>query len=193
MTPERFLALAQRSETSLDELLTMRENALGSNQIHFVHLAEQVLDERFPHWKSDNAKSGGPTPTVATFMKQEQSFETAKEAYIWLVQHFIRHHPQLFERIDDNTLYVAKGKRALYFARSLPKLFKTSPELADDKSAYARLANGWYVKLKLSNKQKLDILRRMAGVSGLVEEVDWSFHPSRGEGSAEQDNLLDSF
>ena len=63
MDKERFLETARRGTTTLEDLLSMRRNAIVRNHIEYVNLAERVLDERFPTWRKVISKPGGKTPT----------------------------------------------------------------------------------------------------------------------------------
>ena len=108
-------------------------------------------------------------------MGRGRAFATEKEAYVWLVERFIAHYPKPFDRINWETAFIAKGARTLYFARSLKNLFSTSPSLASDPTKYYRLLNGWYAKLVLSEKQKIELLKKFATVAGLRSGVDWDW------------------
>lgn len=189
MDIDSFLDLLQDPLKKRSELISMRENALAKNAIEYVHLAERVLDERFPNWRSSRTKRGGSKPTDAMFLGVTKRFPSEKEAYIWLIERFTQQYPQPFEKIDWQTRFVAKGTRSLYFAKSLKKLFHTSPDHAADQTKYHRLKNGWYAKLVLSEPQKIDLLTKFAIVARLRSGIDWdwdqraqnSSHPSADE------------
>ncbi|HQX48213.1 MAG TPA: hypothetical protein PK555_12500, partial [Steroidobacteraceae bacterium] len=69
------------STASLESLLKMRTNAQAKGAHEFVRAAEAELNQRFPGW--DKVRTRG-TPTKARFDQDEQQFDTAKEAYLWL-------------------------------------------------------------------------------------------------------------
>ncbi len=176
MDIDRFLKLLQDHSKTQADLVSMRENALAKKVIEHVHLAEKVLDERFPNWKSVKMRRGGSKPTEVMFQGVTKHFPSEKEAYVWLMEHFIQHYPKPFEEIDWETRFVAKGVRTLYFARSLKNLFKTSPAHASDLNKYRRLANGWYAKLVLSEVQKVELLMKFATVASLRMGLDWDWN-----------------
>jgi hypothetical protein len=154
----------------------MRKNALEKSAIEHVHLAECVLDKRFPNWRSRQKKRGGSKPTEIMFQGNKEFFQSEKEAYIWLMEHFIQHNPRPFQQIDWSTKFIAKGPRAIYFAKSLKDLFSTSPEHEFDANKYHQFTNGWYGKLVLNEEQKIDLLMKFAAVSHLEMGNDWDWN-----------------
>ena len=176
MNIERFLALLNDPAKTKQDLMTIRENAIRSNAIEHVHHAERVLEERFPSWRVVKSRRGGPTPTDVMFLKKRQHFNTAKDAYVWLIERFTQHYPKPFVELDWETVFVAKGPRALYFAMSVSKLFGARTHLSEDKNKYHRLTNGWYAKLVLSNKQKLELLMKFSTVARLRFGSDWDWN-----------------
>jgi hypothetical protein len=166
---ERFRALLEDPSKTQEDLVTMRANALHINAIAHVHAAEAALDARFPSWRVVRNRRG-----------------SEKDAYVWLIERFVQHYPRLFDAPDGNTLYVAKGSRTMYFARSLRRLFGNKQHLAADPNKYHRLSNGWYAKLVLSDSQKLSILSKFATVAGLKFGTDWDWN-SLGKNSPHLD------
>jgi len=165
-----------------DELLNMWTNAEAKGLEDYVRAAADELDIRFPNWKEPSRRRG-PTPTKVMFKGEEQIFDTAKEAYIWLIEHLVRAYPKPFKEINWETSFIVKSdrniKKRLYFARTREALFYGSDnkeELAENDNNSVRLANGWWVNLDLSNKIKLDILRKFAGVADLKMKKDWYWH-----------------
>jgi hypothetical protein len=110
------------------------------------------------------------------FLGTTKHFPSEKEAYVWLMERFTQHCPKVFDEIDWQTRFVAIGTRSLYFAKSLKNLFRTSPDHASDPTKYKRLANGWYAKLVLSEKQKVDLLIKFSTVTSLRMGVDWDWN-----------------
>lgn len=194
MNVDRFLDLLKDPAKTKDDLLAMRKNAIAKRSVEHVHLAERVLDERFPTWRSVTSRKGGSKPIEAMFMATRHQFPSEKEAYVWLIERFTTHYPKPFEHIDWQTAFVAKGTRTLYFAKSLTALFRTSPDLALDPQKHHRLANGWYAKLVLSEKQKVELLMKLAAVASLRIGIDWDWD-RRGASSPEvsPDEVLREF
>jgi hypothetical protein len=115
---------------------------------------------------------------VAVFKGQKQSFDTAKDGYVWLLEKFMAIRPELFLGPSSDTVYLAIGKSRNYFAKRPHALFRASPHLADNPGNFARLSNGWFANLNLSNDQKFDILCRFSAVTGLEYETDWTWQIS---------------
>lgn len=141
------------------------------------------LDTRFPGWDKPRTHRGGSRRTIGRFQGKEQEFDTARAAYIWLVERFAVANPELFTDIRwETTGYVAVGRRKgpdgaarNYFARNPAKLFRRTPALADNPNNFRRLTNGWYVNLNLNTRQNFEILCRFATVSKLKHAVDWDW------------------
>lgn len=176
MDINRFLMLLQDPAKEQSDLVTMRENALAKNAIEHVHLAEHVLNQRFPNWQIVRSRRGGSKPTDAMFLGKKVHFESEKDAYIWLMERFTQHYPKPFDEINWETAFIAKGKRTLYFAKNLSKLFSNSPDHVADANKYHHLANGWYAKLVLSEPQKIDLLFKFASVANLRIGFDWDWN-----------------
>lgn len=176
MDIDRFLTLLQDPVKTKADLMAMRENAIVKGSVEHANLAERVLDERYSTWRVVASRRGGSKPTEAMFKGVRHHFPSEKDAYVWLMERFTHHYRKPFEQIDWETAFVAKGVRTLYFAKSLKGLFKTSPDLAADKTKYLRLSNGWYAKLVLSEKQKVELLRKFATVAQLRMGVDWDWN-----------------
>jgi hypothetical protein len=143
MDIEQFRQSLTDPKRTKEELLTMRENALRKGR-EFASVAEEVLEQRFPGWNRVKSRHGGATPVDVTFLAQGHHFDTAKEAYIWLIERFIHKYPKPFIDLDWETVFLAKGPRALFFAKSVRKLFGERQHLADDPNKYHRLTNGWF-------------------------------------------------
>jgi hypothetical protein len=151
----------------------MMRNAVGKGESELARIAKEALDSRFPGWDVARTRAGGARPTVAFFRGTERRFDTSKEAYIWLLERFIGVKPRLFETINWETVFVAKGRKRNYFGKDLKAMFHGSPHLADDRNNYAHFTNGWYANTNLNNAQKFDILCRFAAIAKLDYEKDW--------------------
>lgn len=176
----KFLDLL-RSRRTREEIEQMWRNALNKGETELAGLAKQHLHERYPPKKP---RTGGATPTLASFREEEKWFPTAKEAYVWLIGRFIEDKPDILESEEWKTDFVAKGRAVNYFAQDLKSLFLHSPHLADDPNMYSRLGRGWFVDLNLSNDQKFDILTRFSAVAEYKFREDWNW---RVEGRKKQD------
>jgi hypothetical protein len=104
-----------------------------------------------------------------------RKFQTAKRAYIWLMDNLVRLYPDPFDKLDWRTEFLVKGTRRLYLAPDPQQLFFGSPHLADDRNNYEQLSNGWFLNQNLGNDQTFDILARMAALAHLEYGVDWSW------------------
>jgi hypothetical protein len=171
MDIEKFRNLVNDPIRSKADLQQMLKNAIAKNAREFGAIVKVALDSRFPGW--DKAKKGGATPTCVSFRGAAKSFPTAKEAYVWLIEQFVKTKPELFTNVNWETEFFAKGKQRNYFGRAPERMFRHSPHLAEDRNNYERLVNGWYVNLNLSNAQKVDILFKFAAVAKLRHGDEW--------------------
>ncbi len=178
---EQFCArLAAYSRAELEQLL---RNCLQQGKTDYAREVKDSLDARFPAWDKPRTRRGGSRATIARFRDKEQEFDSARGAYIWLVERFAEVNPEIFTDVRwETTGYVGVGKRRgpdgaarNYFARTPAKLFRKSPALADTQSNYHRLSNGWYVNLNLNTRENFEILCRFSAVSGLVHDIDWDW------------------
>jgi hypothetical protein len=174
-------AIQHESEPVLKQRL---ENARGKERyLEYFCLIQQELDSRFPGWQKPRTRRGGTRTTIARFRGREEECDTAKAAYIWLVERFAAVNPQLFTDVRwETTGYVGVGRRRgrdgaarNYFARSPAKLFRRTPSLADRPTNFHRLLNGWYVNLNLNTRENFEILCRFAAVSRLEHGKDWDW------------------
>lgn len=175
MDIDKFKRLVTDHRRTKDELKTMLSNALNKGEVEFAHIAKNELDIRFPGWTSARTRRGGATPVIVEFRGSKHRFETAKDAYFWLLEKFTEAHPGTFTTLNWETVFVAKGKRRNYFGRDLEKMFHGSPHLADDQNNYQMLSNGWYANLNLSNDEKFDILCKFAAVGKFDFGREWKW------------------
>lgn len=174
MTPERFKKFVLDPSRSRQDVEQMMRNANAKGESEFAGIAKDALDIRFPGWDEVSQRTSGARTTTAYFRgSTEKRFDTGKEAYVWLLGRFINVKPRLFESINWETVFVAKGRKRNYFGKDLKAMFHGSPHLAEDRNNYARLTNGWYANTNLNNAQKFDILCRFAAVAKLNYETDW--------------------
>ncbi len=179
----RFLSHLQDPQKKQVDLMTMRENAIAKNAIEHIRLAENVLNQRFPNWQFVKSRRVGSKPTDAMFLGKVMHFDTARAAYIWLVERIAEVNPTLFTDVRwETTGYVGVGRRRNsdgaarnYFAKSPAKLFRQTPTLAESPSNFYRLTNGWYVNLNLNTRENFEILCRFSRVSGLTHNQDWDW------------------
>ncbi|HEY4697481.1 MAG TPA: hypothetical protein VIH29_05675 [Gallionella sp.] len=178
---EQFCArLATYSRAELEQLL---RNCLQQGKTDYAREVKDSLDARFPAWDKPRTRRGCSRTTIARFRGKAQEFDSARGAYIWLVERFAEVNPEIFTDVRwETTGYVGVGKRRgpdgaarNYFARTPAKLFRKSPALADTQSNYHRLSNGWYVNLNLNTRENFEILCRFSAVSGLAHDIDWDW------------------
>ena len=165
--------------------LTQRFENCRANAKYAEHalVVKRELDSRFLGWDKPKTRRGGRRPTIVRFRGREQEFDTARAAYIWLVERFATTNPTLFTDIRwETTGYVGVGLRKgtggaarNYFAKAPAKLFRQTPSLADNSSNFHRLTNGWYVNLNLNTRENFEILCRFAAVSKLEHREDWDW------------------
>lgn len=172
-----------RAESESD--LKQRFDNCRANPAYAEHalVVKRELDARFPGWDKIKARRGGSRPTISRFQGLAEEFETARAAYIWLVERFAAVNPALFNDVRwETTGYVGVGRRRgpggaarNYFAKTPTKLFRQTPSLADNPNNFHRLTNGWYVNLNLNTRENFEILCRFAAVSKLKHREDWDW------------------
>jgi hypothetical protein len=181
ITIEQFrFRLATYSQLDLEQTLL---NCQQEGKPDYALEVKANLDSRFPGWDRPRTRRGGSRATIARFRGKEPEFESARAAYIWLVERFAETNPTLFSDVRwETTGYVAVGRRRglegaarNYFAKSPAKLFRKTPALADSQSNYHRLSNGWYVNLNLNTRENFEILCRFSAISGLSHNTDWDW------------------
>jgi hypothetical protein len=173
--------LANPASTKAELEILLRES-LAANEREVAYDIRDAIEERF----TSHASGRGPKETIAFFRGTRKRFDTAKEAYVWLVEHFVASQPEIFENVRwETTGRVALGRRRAsdgrvarnYFARSASALFRQSPSLAKDPNNYVVLQSGWCANTNLSNADKFDILARFGWVLGLKCGADWDWQP----------------
>jgi hypothetical protein len=104
------------------------------------------------------------TPTTVMCLGERKSLPAEQDAYVWLIEKFLRIKPDLFAD-PKSAPYVCKGGRgAAYFATC-----------GSNMNQPMRLANGWGAELCLSNDQKVRILDNVAQYAGLKRGRDWEW------------------
>jgi hypothetical protein len=124
---------------------------------------------------SPSVKQKRGTPSTARFRDIHQEFDTARDAYIWLVENIISAMPAAFSDPSSKALTIILGNSRKYFAHNLEALFRDSPYLMTEKSTHTLLTNGWVASVNLSNAQKFDILLRLAALARLLYPQDWEW------------------
>lgn len=169
---------------SEDELRQRFENSRGKEKYaEHALVVKRELDARFPGWEKPRTRRGGSRATIARFRGKEREFDTARSAYIWLVERFASVNPTLFTDVRwETTGYVGIGRRRgpdgaarNYFAKAPAKLFRQTPTLAGDPNNFHLLKNGWFVNLNLNTRENFEILCRFASVSKLKHGDDWDW------------------
>jgi hypothetical protein len=170
MDIEKFQRLLHDPGRSKHDLMQMHENAIKKSEVAHIRAAENALDKRFPNWRVVRTHGGGKEPTLVEFKGQKVLCDSAKDAYLWLVEKFLLQHPDLLER-DWSVFHRDKGT---FFSRSLQELFKG---YKGDVEPYmhCKLSNGWHAKANLPNDQKLDSLAHLAALAGMQFGNDWDW------------------
>lgn len=153
MSFEQFCARLNARHYSQAELEQMLRNCLQQHRTDCADEAKARLDAQYTGWNQPSTRRGGSRATVVRFRGKEHEFESARAAYIWLIERFSEVNPSLFTDLRwETTGYVGVGRRRgpngaarNYFARSPSKLFRQTPALAENQSNFRRMSNGWYV------------------------------------------------
>ena len=116
-----FERRARNPSLSREELETLKGNALVKGNREFASITQEVLNERFP---ATSKKGGGTTPTTAVFLARAEDFPSGRDAYLWLIQRFREHYPNLLECQGRWHQRAFRGVRRMYFAKSKEALFR---------------------------------------------------------------------
>lgn len=167
-----FERRARNPSLSREELETLKVNALEKGNREFAGIVQTVLVERFP---ATSKKGGGATPTTAVFLARTEDFPSGRDAYLWLIQRFRKHHPSLLENQERWHQRAFRGVERMYFAKSQEALFPPGSKLASQGGNYAQLTEGWFANTNLNHQQKFGILLRLAGICQLQYPDQWDF------------------
>jgi len=181
MDTQRIRKLKDNPAVSRLELEKLFQQAMSNNDRALAFEIQEVIDARFG---MQLTAPEGHIAASASFRGSQKTFAHAKDAYLWLVEHFIELRPEIFtEPAMETTGVIALGRARNsdgkplrnYFARSRQKLFRSSPELAEQSDKYAKLRNNWYANINLNNVEKLDILIQFGNQLSLEHGRDWTF------------------
>ncbi len=167
-------------------LLVMRNNALSKDEI-YLRIVESELDQRYPQWRRPKIAKGSD-PTIARFRCPDLEFSSQVQAYVWIVNEFVKAYPGVIESEDWRSEFMSKGRTGRYFARNPSQLWEKSPHLVYDPSHYVILENQWYANTNLSKKQKISTLYKLTAALQICVS-DWSFR-SKAEQPSSPDALL---
>ena len=88
LTPreDKLLETLRSTERSREELLALAEEARREHRDDFEIGILEILDERFPDFSENAApKTENSRRTSATFAGKTRHFDSAKDAYCWLI------------------------------------------------------------------------------------------------------------
>jgi hypothetical protein len=173
MDLERFKAVASDPKRTLAELAQMKVNALAKNNWEAVEILDQVMAGR-PSVKATGKV--GRTPTQASFKGEKRDFDSAKEAYLWLVERFRGTSAGLLERYVDDYSRVNRS-RGLRFATASEKLFPPGSSRVGNPQFVHNFGDGWFADVNISNDDKYAALLMLSSLSG-ISEPEWQFQPS---------------
>lgn len=170
MDIQQFEKLARDPKRTREDLDQMRKNAIDQGKLDFVSIIDEVLLHRFP---LHTAKTGGMTPTTASFRSGEEYFDNGKEAYLWLVGQFIRFRPNILAEYE--ILHAGQRSRGRRFARDPKNLFPEESIRQGDSRYYSAVGNGWYADTNLNHDGKFASLLQLSHLCRLEYEQDWNF------------------
>jgi len=105
------------------------------------------------------------TRTTVKFQDQTNVLNTEWEAYVWLLNEFLRNKGDFFIAKGAEINYVCSGGRnAPQFA---PSRFRMNQP--------KQLSNGWYAETCLNERQKINNLYKLAQSIGLSSESDYEW------------------
>jgi hypothetical protein len=115
--------------------------------------------------------------TTIKCASRSATFESAKDAYVRLVEWFCERVPELMNRYTEER--ARRGFRSLpRYAKNLENLYRPNSPQRDDENTRQRMVNGWYALTLHSGKSQFDDLKYLASLADLVFEKDWDFSMS---------------
>lgn len=163
----KFISDPRRTAEDLRELM---RRCVEIDDVEGSKVIDGELKARFPFGRSDNRA----TPVVAKFKGVERVFKTSKDGYIWLLDKFCSHHPELFSAEGDwRRNFVSESRNIKFFSENLRELFPNSQGLMEKKCNYVLLRNGLYARTHLSNSEKLRVLHNLAAACNMTYQDDW--------------------
>jgi hypothetical protein len=105
------------------------------------------------------------TPTTAFFGGFIRTFNSEADAYVWLVNRFIEHAPQIFKNPNKLKHFNKDSRDAVRFTQT-----------KSDGLTPRALINGWFVDVSLTHHQKFRVLEQLAAFARLKHGTDWHWH-----------------
>lgn len=165
----KFILDPRRTEEDLRNLML---RYVKTGEVEGAKAIDRELKARFPINSSDRRA----TPVIAKFNGVERIFATSKDGYIWMLDKFCSHHPEIFSAAGDwRKTFVSESRDIKFFSEDLRELFPNSPDLMESKCNYVLLRNGLYARTHLGNPEKLKVLRKLAAACNMNYEDDWSW------------------
>lgn len=178
MDLQKFTTMVRDSRRTQKELEQILHNALQKNANEHAVVVKEQLDLRFPKWQKPRSRVGGNTPTYAMYRKKIRRFETATEAFVWLVEEIVQSHPGIFEKLEATNPWSMEGHSRRWFARSPEQLYYCSRHLAANSALFRKLSNGWFVDVNSNNEHKWSVLFNLwCAIYGDVCSIDFVFVP----------------
>lgn len=115
------------------------------------------------------------TPSRARFRGEERDFDSAKDAYVFLVDRFLRANPELLDFPYSDELAITLSSVRKQFARDVDSLFEKSQHLALDPNNYTQVASGWFANLNTKNEQKVANIYALSALGRFKLGEDWSW------------------
>lgn len=196
LTPreDKLLETLRSTERSREELLALAEEARREHRDDFEIGILEIFDERFPDFNANAApKTENSRRTSTTFAGKTRHFDSAKDAYCWLIASMLGTMGNVNGKLLDDPafkqVFVTGRHGARYVARSPDLLFPNDPKRAANPNMSHRLPNGWFLNLNLSNKQKDERLHCLAVFLPRDLGHEWSWTGAVEEGPSLEEIL----
>jgi hypothetical protein len=158
MEIDKFVSYVKSPSHTQKDLENILHNCLEKEALEHVKITKEQLDLRFPNWQKPSSRLGGNTPTIVVCKNKIHKFETATEAFIYIVKDIIQSNPGILEKLEESKPWIISGHSRNWFARTPQKLYYGSPHLAENTANYKKLSNGWFVDLNSNNEHKFNVL-----------------------------------
>lgn len=156
----------RRTEADLRGII---ENCINKQKIGEAKAVDRELRTRFPTSRRDRREKA----VIVGYSRLERIFSKSKDGYVWMVEKFCAHHPEIFNGWKRD--FVCDSLKIKFISDKVSELFPDSPALMNSKANYARLSNGLYLRMHLGNKQKLWVLCKLSAACNMDIWADWSW------------------
>ena len=174
MDLKAFSTYANDPKRTRSELEQMKVNVVAKGELEAARMVDDVLLRRFP---TRGRTGGGKTPTEASFKGRSETFESGKDAYLWLVDQFRANRSNALQAYVELTKRRGSERHGSRFATTPSGLFPPGSKRAGDPKYYSALASGWFADTNINHDDKFATLLKLSYVCDVEYQTEWEFRP----------------